>query len=211
MNLQAQPQTFFYRASVQTGGSYTQNISRPVVTKVNSSGQTFVARSVLNSSSTYSILLTKFNTSGTTAWTATFGVNAGGDVYVGAMTFDASGNVLVTGSAYNGTTNNNDLFVVKYNSSGTQLWYRLHNGPANTYDFGAAVACDATGDVYVTGGAFQTALNPNVVTIRYNSSGTAQWTQTWDNVSLFDAGGNIAFSSTTAVTIMGFTQVNATT
>ena len=157
------------------------------------------------------MLLTKYNTSGTTAWTATFGVNTGGDVYVGAMTFDASGNILITGSAYNGTTNNNDLFVVKYNASGTQLWYQLHNGPANTYDFGAAVACDATGDVYVTGGAFQTVLNPNVVTIRYNSSGTAQWTQTCDNVSLFDAGGNIAFSASTMVTIMGFTQVNATT
>ncbi len=196
---------------MQTGGSYTPNNSKPVVTKVNGAGQTFIARSVLNSSNTYSMLLTKYNTSGTTAWTATFGVNTGGDVYVGAMTFDASGNILITGSAYNGTTNNNDLFVVKYNTSGTQQWYRLHNGPANTYDFGAAVACDASGDVYVTGGAFQTVLNPNVVTIRYNSSGTAQWTQTWDNVSLFDAGGNIVFSSTTMVTIMGFTQVNATT
>ncbi|MFN0033529.1 MAG: hypothetical protein ACKVUS_00595, partial [Saprospiraceae bacterium] len=208
----AQPQTFFYRAWAQTGGSYTPSPTKPTVTKVNASGETFVARSVLNASTTYSMNLSKYASSGTLSWAATFDVNTGGDVYVGAMAFDPAGNILVTGSAYNGTTNNYDLFVVKYGPTGTQLWNRLHNGPANAYDFGAAVACDAAnGDVYVTGGAFQTALNPNVVTIRYNPSGTVQWAQTWDNVSLVDAGGNIAFNTANTVTITGFTQVSLST
>ena len=52
----------------------------------------------------------------------------------------------------------------------------------------------------------------NAVTIRYNSSGTAQWTQTWDNAGLTDACGTIAINTGSSVVIVtGFSQTNATT
>ncbi len=157
------------------------------------------------------MLLTKYSAVGTPIWNKTFDVNTAGNTYPGSIALDPSGNVFVTGAAFNGTTNNYDLFVVKYNAAGTKIWHQLYNGPGNSYDFGAVVKCSTNGDVYVTGGAFQSAINMDAVTIRYNNNGTAQWTNTWNNVGLSDAGGTISFNTPTSVTITGFTQTNAST
>ena len=74
--------------------------------------------------------LTKYTSSGTTSWIANFDLGAGGTTHVGGIALYASGNILVTGSAYNGTTNGHDLFLVKYNSSGTKLGTRPIPGQA---------------------------------------------------------------------------------
>jgi len=65
----------------------------------------------------------KFNSSGTKQWTKKLGTWQN-DLANGVAT-DSSGNVYVTGDTYgglDGNTNagNSDLFVVKYNSSGTK-------------------------------------------------------------------------------------------
>jgi|GEM_PF-2854457 len=211
-NLSAQPQSNFYRAWVRTSATLQPDFLNRVVTVINSSSETYVAGSTLNISNTYSMLLSKYSSTGILQWSDTFAINMAGNMHVGDITLDPSGNILITGSAYNGSTNNYDLFTVKYNSSGTKLWHQLYNGAGNAYDFGAAVTCASNGDVFVTGGAWQTSTNMNAVTIRYNSSGTAQWTQTWDNVGLTDACGTIALNSSTGVlAVTGFSQTNLTT
>lgn len=48
---------------------------------------------------------------------------------------DGSGNVYIVGSTINGS-GNNDIMVVKYNSSGVQQWLRQYNGGANLEDAG---------------------------------------------------------------------------
>ena len=213
--LTAQPQTHFYRAWTTNSSHLTQDFTNHVVSVV-SGTDTYVAGSTLGSSvSTYVLILSKYNARGTLQWSSTFTVNTGGNVHAGAITLDPSGNVLITGSAYNGTTNGYDLFVAKFNASGTKLWHQLYNGGGNSYDGGTAVVCGSNSNVYVSGGASQSAINIDVVTICYNSSGTAQWTQTWNNVSYFDFAGGIGLVSTggglTNVRVTGFTQVNATT
>ena len=213
--LTAQPQTHFYRAWTTNSSHLTQDFTNHVVSVV-SGTDTYVAGSTLGSSvSTYVLILSKYNARGTLQWSSTFTVNTGGNVHAGAITLDPSGNVLITGSAYNGTTNGYDLFVAKFNDSGTKLWHQLYNGGGNSYDGGTAVVCGSNSNVYVSGGASQSATNVDVVTICYNSSGTAQWTQTWNNVSYFDFAGGIGLVSTggglTNVRVTGFTQVNATT
>ena len=171
-----------------------------------------MAGSTLNSSGTYSLLLSKYNGSGVLQWSSTFTVNTAGDVYAGAIIPDLSGNIFITGAAYNGSTNGYDLYVTKFNASGTKLWHQLYNGAGNSYDGGTAIAYDVTNNyVYVTGGASQSATNIDVVTICYNSSGTAQWTQTWNNASLYDFGGGVLVRSGNKIRVTGFTQVNATT
>lgn len=211
--LSAQPHTNFYRAWVSTNATLQPNFLNHVVTAAGSIGTSvvsYVAGSTLNTSGSYSMILTQYSSTGTALWNAIFDVNTAGNVHVGAITVDASNNILVTGSTYNGSTNNYDLFTVKYNSSGTKLWHQLYNGAGNAYDFGAAIVCASNGDVFVTGGAWQSSTNLNAVTIRYNSSGTTQWTQTWDNVGLTDACGTILLNSGYVV-VTGFSQTNLTT
>ena len=212
--LTAQPQTNFYRAWTTNSSHLTQDFTNHVVSVV-SGTDTYVAGSTLGSSvSTYVLALSKYNARGILQWSSTFTVNTGGNVHAGAIALDPSGNVLITGSAYNGTTNGYDLFVAKFNASGTKLWHQLYNGGGNSYDGGTAVVCGSNSNVYVSGGTSQAATNIDVVTICYNSSGTAQWTQTWNNVSYYDFAGGIGLVTSggiTSVRVTGFTQVNATT
>lgn len=207
-----QPQTIYYRAWTQTGGTLGEDFVNHVATVTNASHQTYVASSTLNSGSTttYCMLLSKYSSGGSLLWDETFTLNTAGNVHVGDVALDASGNVLVTGAAYNGSTNNYDVFVVKYNASGTQQWYHTYNGAGNSYDGGAALVCDTNDDVYLTGAAWESSVNVDIVTIRYNSSGTAQWTQLFNNASLTDAGITIGLRGSEAV-VTGVSQTNLTT
>jgi hypothetical protein len=87
---------------------------------------------------------------------------------------DASGNVYVCGIAYDNVSGNNDIKVVKYNSSGTQQWVKSYNGGDDVAD---ALFTDGS-YVYVAGhyGAY-------IVTEKWAVDGTAQWTTTYSNSS----------------------------
>ena len=89
----------------------------------------------------------------------------------------------MTGGTYgglDGNTNagNSDLFVVKYNSSGTKQWTKQLGSSSRDYDYG--VATDSSGNVYVSGdtyGGLDNNTNAgynDLFVVKYNSSGTKQ-------------------------------------
>ena len=94
---------------------------------------------------------------------------------------DSSGNVYVTGRTEGGLGGNSsagdyDLFVVKYNSSGTKQWTKQLGTSGNDIAYG--VATDSSGNVYVSGET-QGVLDGNshaggsdLFVVKYNSSGT---------------------------------------
>jgi len=155
-----------------------------VFTAYNSDGSAF--GTTLPGSTTLSLFLLKYNTSGTAQWiarinptsTTAFTPAEGGY----SVATDSSGNVYVSGNsasasvvtAYSangspfGTTLPNagllDGFVAKYNSSGSVQWIARIASTAN--DYARAVAVDrSTGDVYVAGYTAAT-------TTYYNANGT---------------------------------------
>jgi hypothetical protein len=92
----------------------------------------------------------------------------------------------VTGDTYGGIDGNtnagyNDLFVVKYNSSGTKQWTK-QLGTSST-DLANGVATDSSGNIYVTGGTYggldgnTNAGNSDLFVVKYHSNGTKQWTK----------------------------------
>jgi len=104
--------------------------------------------------------------------------------YANGVATDSSGNVYVTGFTYGGldgtNAGNSDLFVVKYNSSGTKQWTK-QLGTSST-DLANGVATDSSGNVYVAGGTYggldgNTKGNSDLIVVKYNSSGTKQWTK----------------------------------
>jgi hypothetical protein len=138
------------------------------------------------------IFLAKFNTAGTFQWSQRFGsTNADeGD----AIALDASGNVIITGM-FIGTVNfggsnqvavgTEDVFLAKYNSSGTHQW---SSGYGSTLDdIGQTVAVDASGNVFMSGfisGSANFGGGPLVPVgtsamfiAKYNSAGVHQWSQ----------------------------------
>jgi hypothetical protein len=157
------------------------------------------------------------------------GVLAGSsDSYFRGIAVDSSGNVYGVGRQYGngaytyatgvsatGSSTVENVSIVKYSNAGVAQWARSNTGGTGAAQF-YAVATDSTGNVYAagrqsgngtytygagvtaTGTASSTSLN-NVLLVKYDSTGTAQWART--NISgdlspLFygvtvDAGGNI--------------------
>jgi len=107
-------------------------------------------------------------------WAARFNGPAHSDDRPNSVAIDANGNVFVTGG---GEVINPDVWgmtTIKYNSAGVQQWAVTFTGTSTTVE-GRVIACDAAGNVYVTGNFNATGTGVNYVTIKYNTNGVQQW------------------------------------
>ena len=94
----------------------------------------------------------KYNSSGTKQWTQQLGTSST-DVGWG-LTSDSSDNIYVSGYTYGGLDGNTnsgseDIFLVKYNSSGTKQWTQ-QLGTSST-DVGWGLTSDSSDNIYVSG------------------------------------------------------------
>ena len=122
---------------------------------------------------------------GGTGWPGTYQLGTSSSDSASGVATDSSGNVYVTGYTEGGldgtSAGNTDLFAVKYNSSGTKQWTKQLGTSSNDLAYG--VATDSSGNVYVTGGTDggldgnSGAGNADILWVKYNSSGTKQWTK----------------------------------
>jgi len=157
------------------------------------------------------IFVIKYDSSGTRQWTRQLG-GTGRDEGQGIAT-DSSGNVYIAGATYgdlDGHTNAGewDIFVAKYDSSGTKLWtQQLGTSESN---LAVGITTDSSGNVYVTGyttGDFDG--NPiigivGIFLVKYDSSGIKQWIQMLRSNSLAD-GWDITTDSSDNVYVTGYT------
>ena len=91
-------------------------------------------------------------TTPTVTWTKQLGTNTNDYAY--GIATDSSDNVYVTGTTWGGLDGNSnsghdDLYVVKYNSSGTKQWTKQLGTTSDETAYG--IATDSSGNVYVTG------------------------------------------------------------
>ena len=133
------------------------------------------------SSGGYDILLVKYNSGGSKQWLQQFG-SSKNDMGL-EVNVDSKGNIYVTGYTQGGLdgktySGERDIFLVKYNSSGTKQWTQQLGTP--TFEEGNGVAVDSSDNIYVSGwtrGKLDTyAGGDDAIVLKYNSSGTKQWT-----------------------------------
>ena len=111
---------------------------------------------LVNSSTSIDIFIMKYDSSGTTMWARSAGgVSAD---YGTGITSNSNGNAYATGHFNNtitfgsftfSTVGLDDIYIVKYDSSGNVLWAARAGGANN--DNGNAICSDANGNVFVTG------------------------------------------------------------
>jgi len=158
------------------------------------------------------IFLVKYNSSGTKQWTKQLGTSSCdfGNVVI----TDSSGNIYVTGytnGGLDGNTNSGytDIFLVKYNSSGTKQWTKQL--VTSSWDEGKDVTTDSSGNIYVTGFT-EGGLDGNtssgeydIYQVKYNSSGTKQWTKQM-GTSSDDYGNGVTTDSSGNIYVTGGTE-----
>jgi chitodextrinase len=161
-----------------------------------------------HSGGTYDTFLTKYNASGTKQWTRLLG--NGTETYAYTVAVDGSSNIFVAGhtrGTFDSESNAGmlDIYVAKYNSSGTRQWVRMLGSARFDYCYG--VGTDGSGNVYVAGAAYgdfdglansdPTWMSEDIFIAKFDTSGSKQWsrffgTATNDVVSglAVDASGN---------------------
>jgi uncharacterized delta-60 repeat protein len=153
----------------------------------------------LGTSSDYATV--KYNSPGVEQWVARYNGPGNYDDVATALAVDASGNIYVTGYSY-GSGTSSDYATVKYNSSGVEQWVARYNGPGNYDDVATALAVDASGNIYVTGGGCFSGTYYDYATVKYNSSGVWQWVARY-NKHLDDVATAIAIDESGNIYVTG--------
>ncbi|MCX6746654.1 MAG: SBBP repeat-containing protein [Candidatus Pacearchaeota archaeon] len=185
--------TNLWNATLNGPGDNTDSGRSIAVDPSNESNIYIVGSSVWGAS--YSdIYIGKWNSSGTNLWNKTINGPGNGQDYGYGVIVDSSGNVYVVGTSSWKSPNTADIYLGKWNSSGTNLWNATFNGPQNNTDNGLGVALDSQGNIYVSGDSrWTSSVSSDLYLGKWNSSGSQMWNATLDSPSFYyDSGTAVA-------------------
>ncbi len=142
---------------------------------VDSSGDVFVTGGSAGANGSSDYATVAYSVAGVPLWTNRY--NGPGNSFddATAIAVDSSGNVFVTGSSV-GANSSSDYATVAYSNTDVPLWTNRYNGPGNSYDDAKAIAVDSSGNVFVTGGSYNTNGYSDYATIKYSNAGVPLWT-----------------------------------
>ncbi len=170
-------ETYDFGNNASTAGAYTYTGSNIILVKYNSSGVAQWARTVQYGGSNNSV----YN-----------GVSVASDGSVYAAGYiSGTGNYYFSGSVIAAGTSVENMLLVKYSSSGVAQWARTVTAGSNVSTL-YSVSAASDGSVYAAGriigtsvydfGNSVTATGPyeflNILLVKYNSAGVAQWART---------------------------------
>ncbi|MBZ0201711.1 MAG: SBBP repeat-containing protein [Ignavibacteria bacterium] len=152
------------------------NNDEPYAMKLCNNGNVAVTGKSKGSGTNDDIATLCYNSNGILQWEQRY--TTVGDDYGYSVTSDASNNVFICGLTGG---NPEKYIIIKYNSSGAQQWFKEHQGSSSSNVFGGAykVVCNTNGDVYATGIVENNSTYLDILTVKYNSSGTLIWSQTY--------------------------------
>ncbi len=147
------------------------------------------------------MVLVKYNSSGDLQWSRIWG---GRDWDVGfGVAIDSFDNVYLAGDTYSVVVGENDMVLVKYNSSGGLQWSRIWGGIYSDESHGVTVS--SSDDIYITGYTTNSDVGePDMVLVKYSSSGVQQWSRIWGGTSK-ELGNGVAVDSSENIYLSGTT------
>jgi hypothetical protein len=156
---------------------YAATGSHPVIVKYSLNGNAIWARTILSGPNM------------STAQYNALAINSAGEILAAGVIQGNSSAVNFGGITVTGAFSGFNAVLVKYDSSGNVVWVRAPFGGSADTDF-TALAIDASNNIIVTGRQYSTAMmmydvfvsvsGPynagfNLIVVKYNNAGTAQW------------------------------------
>ena len=124
----------------------------------------------------------KYATDSSLLWVARYNGPANFVDVALAILLDGQGSVYVAGDSYGGSGFDYDYAIVKYNSSGQLLWVRRYNGTGSREDRFSALAVDRQGNAYLTGSSFDSGVDWDFVTVKYDANGNQVWIRRYNRL-----------------------------
>ncbi len=120
------------------------------------------------------VFVVKYNSSGDTLWTRTFGGSIADEIY---SIIEHNGSYVLAGRTYSFGAGNFDVYVIALNSDGDSLWTRTYGG---TITDGANSIINAEDGFLIVGYTYSFGHgNYDVYVIRIDSSGSVLWQRTY--------------------------------
>lgn len=163
---------------------------------------------------TNDLFIIKYDGSGNKLWTKQLGASTK-DTYGYGITTDPTGGIYVTGYTFGGLDGNTlagtyDLFITKYDASGTRIWTK-QKGVTSKLTSGRAITSDPYGGVYVTG-TTSAGLDGNTLTgttdvfvAKYDTNGNWLWTKQMGSTTVATGAFGIAADSVDGIYTTGYT------
>ncbi len=154
----------------------------PSAVAVSTDGTVFVTGSTLNFiSNRFDYATLAYSSGGVPLWTNRYDGPGNTNDQPAAITVSPSGNVFVTGSSHNGSSD--DCATIAYTGSGLPLWTNRFDGVANKTDQLTAVAVGPDGTVFISGGSLGISNRHDYATIAYSSVGVPLWTNRFYSIA----------------------------
>lgn len=147
--------------------------------------------------------LVKYNSTGDFQWSRTLSL-PGNSEAPNDIAIDSLDNIYITGYCMVNPGKLTDAFLIKYNNAGDQQWNRTWGG--NSQDSGNGIAFDSSNDIYLTGETSSYGAGASdMLLLKYNSSGTLQWNNTFGTSSPTypDRGYDLILDSSTNIYVKG--------
>lgn len=141
---------------------------------VDASGNVYVTGESVGLGLFYDYATVKYDSAGVEQWVARYNGSDNDHDCATAIAIDNLGYIYVTGLSHELNTGD-DYTTVKYNTAGVEQWVAQYDGPGDGSDRACAIAIDAEGNVYVTGGSEGSGTAYDYATVKYNSLGEEQW------------------------------------
>lgn len=121
----------------------------------------------------------KYDKDGNMKWAKKF---TGGGAGLKIM-LDRNDYIYISGFFWNGQQSQNDLFVIKSDTSGNNLWLRTYGstGASNPNDYFRDMTIDDSNNVYICGKSDSIYTGWDYVTLKYSSSGEWKWIRRYND------------------------------
>jgi uncharacterized delta-60 repeat protein len=150
----------------------------------------------------FDICLLKYNTSGFLHWNITWGYTDSDEGY--GITVDSNENIYITGITDNPSTLLDEAVLIKFSSSGTEIWNRTWNNHGIAgWHWGWDVAADSNDNIYMTGRTTTISNYNDIFLLKYDTDGNFIWERLWGGID-GDSGFGVAVDYLDNIFVTGY-------